>query len=174
MEVLKTWGVIELKPLMWLTIWRNHIEKFANNKYTVLDLETKREPKRSKRYRKIQFQRCRPRLAQKKRQKKPVKRNLFDDFQEEPCELDPNQPTQYCKTHWRKMVHCYINTNTDKEWDNMITANNSPRRSIDDIIEISDDEEDGETTQEPILFITERLSPQQYKKKKTSYQTLPT
>lgn len=64
------------------------------------------------------------------------------------------------------MVHCYINTNTDKEWDNMITANNSPRRSIDDIIEISDDEEDGETTQEPILFITERLSPQQYKKKK--------
>lgn len=109
----------------------------------------------------------------KKRQKKPVKRNLFDDFQEEPCELDPNQPTQYCKTHWRKMVHCYINTNTDKEWDNMITANNSPRRSIDDIIEISGDEEDGETTQEPILFIIERLSPQQYKKK-TSYQTLPT
>lgn len=69
MPQLKTWGVIELNPLMWLTIWRPHIEKYTNNTYTVLEAETCRQPKRSKRYNYTQTDHDSPQKRKKMKQK---------------------------------------------------------------------------------------------------------
>ncbi len=33
MSELEDWGVIELNPMMWLTIWRKYIDDYIDNKY---------------------------------------------------------------------------------------------------------------------------------------------
>lgn len=61
------------------------------------------------------------------------------------------------------MAHCAMNTDSDDQLANYMTPTHSPANSDQDVIEISSDDE---ATQEPILFIAERLSPQPKKKKK--------
>lgn len=46
----KIWGTIELNPLMWLTVWKKQIAKFANNEYQDLLIDRSaedNEPKQS-------------------------------------------------------------------------------------------------------------------------------
>lgn len=65
-----------------------------------------------------------------------------------------------------------MNTDSDTELANYMTPTHSPATSDQDIIQISSDDED---TEEPILFIAERLSPQpKNKKQKKHSQTLQT
>lgn len=46
MPQLKEWGRVELNPLMWLTIWKIHIEKYVTNTYNQTFIEENR-PKSS-------------------------------------------------------------------------------------------------------------------------------
>lgn len=39
MPQLKDWGKVELNPLMWLTIWKDYIEKYVNNSYSETCIE---------------------------------------------------------------------------------------------------------------------------------------
>lgn len=49
MESLKEWGICKINPLMWLTIWREHINSLVNNTYKKSLIVT-RKPKRSRIY----------------------------------------------------------------------------------------------------------------------------
>lgn len=69
MPQLKQWGVIELNPLMWLTIWRTHIEQYINNSYNVVETNTQTQPKRSKRYSFTQTDQDSPKRRKKKQLK---------------------------------------------------------------------------------------------------------
>lgn len=46
MDSLKEWGICKINPLMWLTIWREHIDSLINNTYKKSLIVT-RKPKRS-------------------------------------------------------------------------------------------------------------------------------
>lgn len=46
MESLKEWGICKINPLIWLTIWREHIDSLINNRYKKSLIVT-RKPKRS-------------------------------------------------------------------------------------------------------------------------------
>lgn len=51
MSKLEKWGEIELNPLMWLTVWKRHIDKFTNNEYhkLIAELESEEDkPKQAK------------------------------------------------------------------------------------------------------------------------------
>lgn len=37
MSALKEWGKIELNPLMWLTIWKRHINAYISNEHSSVD-----------------------------------------------------------------------------------------------------------------------------------------
>lgn len=47
MPELEDWGVIELNPLMWLTIWRKYIDNYIENKYITERKRTHNEPDKS-------------------------------------------------------------------------------------------------------------------------------
>lgn len=46
MDILKEWGICKRNPLMWLTIWRPHIDSLLKNTYNK-SLIIARKPKRS-------------------------------------------------------------------------------------------------------------------------------
>lgn len=107
MPQLKRWGVIELNPVMWLTVWKRQIDKFANNEYhKLVNDEDKPSPPEAKT---LQYEEWDNMSPKNRKRINRVKRNLTRELMDEPeeCRYDEDQPGQYCATHQRPMTDCY-------------------------------------------------------------------
>lgn len=51
MPQLQEWGSIELNPIMWLTIWKEYIDKFVRDEYKSEHVKKHKLPQESGKYR---------------------------------------------------------------------------------------------------------------------------
>lgn len=110
MNKLVEWGAIELNPLMWLTIWRKHIDSYNEKNYYTEISDIHGQPKESSRYIVMDSDTYSPK---KKKIHSRVRRNLERELCEGKtittspgCRLDPNQDDQYCLTHMCAADRC--------------------------------------------------------------------
>lgn len=96
------WGSIEINPVMWLTIWRDHIDKYINNKIDTEYVCEESMPKNLSRY---AYSRADSYSPAKKRTHNRARKNLAkilereDNFGErQRCIMDGTQAAQYCLT----------------------------------------------------------------------------
>lgn len=84
MEALREWGICKINPLMWLTIWREHIDSLINNTYKKSLIVT-RKPKRSHTYTHEDLDTLSP--------NKRVKRDIIEEISDSEETLEPSIET---------------------------------------------------------------------------------
>lgn len=78
---LKEWGICKINPLMWLTIWRDHINSLVNNTYKK-SLIVKRKPKRSHLFEHDNIDTLSPNKSLKQDDEQPTSPHPHDDNEE--------------------------------------------------------------------------------------------
>ncbi|CAE1233597.1 unnamed protein product [Acanthosepion pharaonis] len=131
MPRLEKWGKVELNPLMWLTVWKRHIDKYANNEYheilTELEMDDD-EPKQAKTL--LYFIQWDGASPKKRRRLYRVKKTLAAQLQQEDerpglpgCRFDDEQAAQVCAAHMRSMADC-----SAEYWKYYATPKNQTRK----------------------------------------------
>ena len=80
MPELEDWGVIELNPMMWLTIWRKYIDDYIDNKYVAQQSTKYDNPERSTSYIVLDTDKYSPEKKKKKRKLNQTRRNLVKEL----------------------------------------------------------------------------------------------
>lgn len=116
MPQLKGWGVRELNPTIWLTVWRQHVMDYIEKRYQFQEEEEVERPARSSRFTVQPVESLSP---QKQARYYKAGKQLFKDLTDgdnvdnttipddsdvenwmaNECDIDPRFPTQYCRTH---------------------------------------------------------------------------